>query len=219
MKRFMIALIALLAIALLAGTFAFASIYNGLVFRQEDGATIIERYSGTSKQVIIPVALDDCPVTTIEAGAFVGKNVTAVWVPEGVSFANAFDESTRVYMYSGGDPSSTTPDPDPTAAPTPAPTPEPEQVYLNLPKDTLRIEESAFEGAKEIVRCIVPDGCKSIGSFAFAYSGLKMIDIPDSVKDIDKTAFDGCEDLTIYCGENSPARAFESSSGIKVVVR
>ncbi len=63
---------------------------------------------------------------------------------------------------------------------------------LQLPSGIMAIEASDFEGsACEIV--IIPDGCKSIGSKAFANcKSLLRIVIPASVEIIAEDAFEGC---------------------------
>ena len=47
------------------------------------------------------------------------------------------------------------------------------------------------------------------------YYALKKIVIPENVSDIDDTAFDGCEKLTIQCKKGSYADEFAKKNGIK----
>lgn len=59
----------------------------------------------------------------------------------------------------------------------------------------VRIGERAFDTVEKLARIKLPDGVVSIGRLAFAKSGLRYIDIPDSVVDLDDKAFYGCRSL------------------------
>ena len=51
------------------------------------------------------------------------------------------------------------------------------------------ISDNAFRGCFNLETMIIPDGVKSIGAYAFAYSHLSNITIPDSVAEIGEYAF------------------------------
>ena len=85
---------------------------------------------------------------------------------------------------------------------------------LQLPSNLLTVEQEAFYGDKSIVEAEIPYGTKTIGERAFAYSGLKIINIPDTVSSIADDAFQGVESLTIYCSENSNAKYYAETHGI-----
>ena len=68
---------------------------------------------------------------------------------------------------------------------------------LRLPANLKEIEEEAFESLPcEAV--IIPDGCTTIGSRAFAYcTNLMYVRIPASVTSIAEDAFEGCARVRI----------------------
>ena len=68
---------------------------------------------------------------------------------------------------------------------------------LFLPTGTQAIEEEAFAGGP-FEAVIIPDGCVSIGSRAFAgCENLLYVKIPASVTDIAPDAFDGCPNVIV----------------------
>ena len=76
---------------------------------------------------------------------------------------------------------------------------------LVLPASLKAIGEEAFAGTGALI-IVVPDGCGSIGTRAFADSdALAQIYIPASVTEISFDAFEGCDSLTIFAPENSTA--------------
>ena len=86
---------------------------------------------------------------------------------------------------------------------------------LILPEGTLEIQAEAFQGAAaQTVRC--PEGLTSIGARAFADCvELERVFIPDSVVDIDETAFDDCGDLWIFAPKGSTAEEYAERHTIK----
>ena len=78
----------------------------------------------------------------------------------------------------------------------------------DLPDDLKEIGEEAFYGDQSITSLTIPDGAETIGSRAFAYSGLEQIYIPASVTVIPSDAFDGVQNLTIVSPFDAPARAY-----------
>lgn len=84
---------------------------------------------------------------------------------------------------------------------------------LELPTGLKAIEEEAFAGisARTVV---IPDGCTSIGSRAFADCGsLKYVVIPDSVTSIAENAFAG-SNVTFVCNDDSPAADYARNHSI-----
>ena len=84
-----------------------------------------------------------------------------------------------------------------------------------LPEGLTQIEEEAFEGLPmSVVKC--PEGLTSIGQRAFAdCKMLRQIYIPESCLRIHKTAFEGCNDLTIFGVSDSVAELFANMYGIE----
>lgn len=64
-----------------------------------------------------------------------------------------------------------------------------------LGKGIRRIGNSVFRWCGKLTEIALPYGLSSIGSHAFRDTGLKTIDIPDSVISIGGEAFEGCKDL------------------------
>lgn len=61
---------------------------------------------------------------------------------------------------------------------------------IKLPSGLVEIEEEAFYQDTSITEVEVPAGTKRIGARAFANSGLRRIFLPDTIEEIDPTAFD-----------------------------
>lgn len=84
---------------------------------------------------------------------------------------------------------------------------------LELPTGLKAIEEEAFAGisARTVV---IPEGCTSIGSLAFADCGsLKYVVIPDSVTSIEGDAF-ARSNVTFVCNGNSAAADYARNHSI-----
>ena len=76
---------------------------------------------------------------------------------------------------------------------------------MTLPADLTAIEAEAFAGDASISSVIVPEGTLTIGSRAFADSGLSEITLPGSLTEIASDAFDGCTGLSASVVEGSYA--------------
>ena len=85
---------------------------------------------------------------------------------------------------------------------------------VELPDDLEAVERRSFAGtsAQEIV---IPQGCKSIASQAFAESGsLIAVVIPDSVTDIADDAFQGSTNVVLYAHSGAYAQQYALMYGI-----
>lgn len=90
---------------------------------------------------------------------------------------------------------------------------------LSLPEDLKTIEEGAFDGSAAAC-VVVPDGCETIGDYAFANCPtLTIIRLPDSVTGISEYAFSGCEDCVIVAPIGSVAIVFAENNGIQYVAQ
>lgn len=83
---------------------------------------------------------------------------------------------------------------------------------LRLPKNLKHIEQEAFSAAASAEEVDVPFGTETIGSQAFARSGLKKIYLPSTVYDIAEDAF-SAEDITIVTPDGTYAKAFADEHG------
>lgn len=80
---------------------------------------------------------------------------------------------------------------------------------INLPAGLVEIKEEAFYGDTSITEVTVLEGTTTIGPRAFAYSGLQKIFLPESVENIDLTAFDGLpESFTIFAPRGSDSHQY-----------
>ena len=59
------------------------------------------------------------------------------------------------------------------------------------------IGASAFYGCISITKIILHDGLETIGSMAFAYTKIKVLDIPESTKEIYTNCFKYCNELEV----------------------
>ena len=93
-----------------------------------------------------------------------------------------------------------------------------EAAVVELPWQLASVEKQAFYQASNVTRAILPEGVGRIEAQAFAYSGLKTVNLPESITLIAPDAFDGCTDLTAECAEGSYAYAYCQEKGIKTAV-
>ena len=85
-----------------------------------------------------------------------------------------------------------------------------------MPRSLTRIEDNAFEGI-DASRVEISENVASIGSHAFAKcKNLREFHISASVKEIDKDALEGCENVTVY-GSTDVAKAFAEAAGFDYV--
>ncbi len=82
-----------------------------------------------------------------------------------------------------------------------------------LPASLKEIRAEAFLNDPAIEKVVVPEGTEKIGSRAFAESGLKEIEIPESVTYIADDAFEGCEGLEASVHRGSYAHEWACFSG------
>ncbi len=85
---------------------------------------------------------------------------------------------------------------------------------LALPSGVTEVEAEAFYGDKSLDRVVLPEGTLYICEKAFAYSSVRSIVLPASLKEIASDAFEGVTSLTAYVTKGSAAESFCKSSGI-----
>ena len=91
---------------------------------------------------------------------------------------------------------------------------------ITLPDQLKEIRDQAF--ADNVFVCVViPDGCRQIGSGAFANgTALRFVEIPASVEHIAGDAFGGCSgELIIVTTAGSKAQEHAEQNGIRCVIR
>ena len=84
---------------------------------------------------------------------------------------------------------------------------------LDLPDDLTEIGERAFEGT-DAANVLVPEGCLTIGDYAFANSSVQCVTIPNAQTEIGEGAFDGCSPLMIIAPDGSNAADYAEANDI-----
>ncbi len=84
---------------------------------------------------------------------------------------------------------------------------------VTLPRSTVEIAEEAFASDDSLDTVDIPYGAKSIGSRAFADSGVKKIYIPDTVETIADDAFEGTA-VTVCAGIASYAKQWADAHDV-----
>ena len=187
--------------------------YSCLEFtEQADGTYSVSKYRGRASEVIVPStynglavtsigerAFDDCTsltsitipssVTSIGEYAFYGcTGLEAVYICDMTAWLNiSFSVHDFEHNYSN-------------------PLCYAGNLYLDgelvtdlvIPESMTTIKSGSFCGCTSLTSITFGENSqlKGINSFAFAYSGLTSITIPDGVKYIDRFAFNNCHDLT-----------------------
>ena len=94
--------------------------------------------------------------------------------------------------------------------------------YSNVEKVILlgvsSIDQGAFENCSSLTTIDCGSYLTEIGSYAFANTSLKRIELRKSVSSIGKDAFSGCDDLTIYCYLDSLALRYAQNNFIDYVI-
>lgn len=197
------------------GAIAFVAFSDYLDFDKERG-TITAYYDYDVLDVVIPPQINGQYVYYIAGGAFAGKDVTSVVIPDSVTYigAGAFancGDLTSVTLGSGvkqiddsafyGCTSLTT---------------------FNVPGNVKRIGVSAFRGCSNLSSISLPSSVEEIGKYAFRdCTSLTGITIPNNVEEIDEGTFDGCTSLSsVTLGNNVGVigdSAFRSCSNLSSI--
>lgn len=179
-KKIFMVLATAIAVFMLFSVSAFAEDYGNFSYtpvEPEEGETFeayneISGYNAgddvTDTVVVIPAAIEDVPVTKINASAFSGKeNITEVVIPDSVTYIDnaAFYNCKSLKI-------------------------------VVIPDSVTYIGESAFQGCEALEYVIIGDGVKTIGDIAFKdCKALANVELGKSVESIGSGAFFGCEAL------------------------
>ncbi|HCT91634.1 MAG TPA: hypothetical protein DF613_09705 [Lachnospiraceae bacterium] len=145
--------------------------YNGLQYRvsTKHGALIIEKYTGTDTEIVIPSSIAGKKVQELDDYAFNECNgLTSVTLPDTVDTIGKYAFNLCSSLK-----------------------------HVNIPSGVRTIQEGTFINCENLESITIPDTVTSIGIDAFwNCAKLMEIRIPDSVTDIDRYAFCGCSGLT-----------------------
>ncbi|MFP3091277.1 leucine-rich repeat domain-containing protein [Treponema sp. TIM-1] len=141
------------------------------VIQNSDGKTLtISKYKGSFTNIIIPAKLYGLPVTVIGEGAFKGKGLTNVIIPEGViTIASGSMGSSRGWIYSEAFADN-------------------ELTSVTIPNSVTRIGDLAFYENK-LTSVTIGNSVTTIGDHVFVGNQLTSVVIPDSVTSIGDDAF------------------------------
>lgn len=90
---------------------------------------------------------------------------------------------------------------------------------LYLPKGLKHVDAGAFQGDRSLQQIVAAEGTETIGSKAFADTGLTAAFLSGTVKQIADDAFDGCPStLKIYAPRDSYAASWAADHGFTVTV-
>ncbi len=203
----------------------------------DDDTVLITAYKGESASVVVPDEIEGRPVVALDDNIFyqnqqiqslkLGKNVERVGMRcfAGCSFLKDVTLNKKVwsigaYAFSGTPWHSSLTDEFAIVGDGVLLKYNGDASGIEIP-DTVRHISDAFT-MKNIVSVTMGDSVKTIGEFAFAYSGrLCNVDFGESLLLIDKFAFTGCESLPSLALPNSVERvelnAFESCYGLNSV--
>lgn len=135
-----------------------------------------------SKDVVIPAAIEDKPVTKIADGAFSGKIINTVAIPASVKEIGANAFKSCGYLTS-----------------------------VTLNEGLVTIGDSAFALCQKLSACNIPATVTTIGEKAFVGTALSAVAIPEGVTTVKDGAFQSCYSLTKVTAAGKDT-AFEGGS-------
>jgi hypothetical protein len=193
---------------------ASAANYEGWEYISQSSSVIITGYTGKDKDVIIPSEIDGIKVEIIYANAFKGKNFTSVEIPYGVTHIqnSAFENCDALKSVSIPDSvvfigasafqgctalkSVSIPDSVESIG---------KNVFryctalsdVTLGNGITVIPERAFADCKALESIKIPNSIERVDEWGFQSSGLKTIELPDSVETLGYYAFSNCSNLSV----------------------
>lgn len=171
----------------------------------ESGTVEITKYSGVGGEVAIPDAIAGKTVSSIGESAFAYTNVSQVSIPASVTelqyyaFLGCYDlkkvilpENNKLEVIDRSAFGSTN------------------ITEINLPS-IKKVGDHAFSFCSGLESVTLGNQLTSIGKWAFSYTGITKIDIPDSVTSIESGAFYNCDRLAEVNGGNQLAYIAEDA--------
>lgn len=168
-----------------------------------EDSVIINSYTGTDKEIIIPEKIDGATVTGISDHAFESnENIKKISIPSGVTEIGhlAFSgQSLAEIEVADGNSTFTSIDGvlfDKSVQTLLLYPPCKQDLNYSVPDTIMQIAGSAFSDCKNLESVEIPETITAINSAAFGNcKNLKSINIPETVTAIDSFAFYGCKEL------------------------
>ena len=174
-------------LSLIVGTPTSSSLFT---FTTNNGAITITGYSGGTGAVMVPVAINGWPVTSIGTNAFANDRLTSITIPGSVTniayqaFYNCYN-LTNATLCNGVTTIGSFALDLCTLLPS-----------ITIPGTVTSIGQNAFNGCSALTSVTIANGVTSIGDYAFdGCSSLTCVTIPNSVTSIGEYAFLGCGQL------------------------
>lgn len=171
----------------------------------ESGTVEVTKYNGVGGEVAIPDAIAGKTVSSIGESAFAYTNVSQVSIPASVTelqyyaFLGCYNlnkvilpENNKLEVIDRSAFGST------------------QITEINLPS-IKKIGDNAFDSCSGLESVTLGNQLTTIGEWAFSYTGIRKIDIPDSVTSIEAGAFYFCDQLTEVNVGNQLAYIAESA--------
>lgn len=129
---------------------------------------MITKYTGSSKDVVIPDSYENYKVTVIGRSLFNGKDITSVEIPDTVKEIQDYAFASNRNLKSA-----------------------------KLPKNLEIIGTNAFFNCAALESIELPSSLKEIGVYAFSAAGFKSVTIPESktLTKLDQFVFYQCQEL------------------------
>ncbi|MGN0660467.1 MAG: leucine-rich repeat protein [Oscillospiraceae bacterium] len=184
-----------------------------------EDSVIINSYTGTDKEIIIPEKIDGATVTEISHHAFENnENIEKISIPSGVTKIGhlAFcSQSLAEIEVADGNSTFTSIDGvlfDKSVQTLLLYPPCKQDLNYSVPDTVTQFAENAFSGCENLESVKIPETITAISSSAFSdCKNLKSINIPETVTNIGFFAFGGCKklenikfpDSLLYIGEGA----------------
>jgi len=146
-------------------------------------------YTGDADIVVVPDKIDGHTVTVIDFGAFLGKDITSITLPDSVREIgdSAFQECKKL-----------------------------KEIHFGSGLKTVR--SLAFALCDSLETLVFPDGMKSLDTTVIAYDpALREVHVPASVEECDQFLdYATCPNVTVYAPAGSAAEKAANAANIPV---